>query len=97
MCFKNLPVEFDQQGNATLLKNIPNPYEYETVSLEGEQDKLKELLARNGFIKNVDFDPVTRVAGALAFHTVADLENRKILSTNSMATLFRGYEIILRS
>ena len=67
MCFKNLPIEFDQQGNATLLKDVPNPYDYNTTTLDGEQDKLKELLARNGFIKNVDFDPVTRVAGALAF------------------------------
>ena len=96
MCFKNLPIEFDQQGNATLLKDVPNPYDYKTTTLDGEQDKLKELLARNGFIKNVDFDPVTRVAGALAFHSVVDLENRKVLSTNSMATLFRGYEIILK-
>ena len=57
---------------------------------------MKELLARNGFIKNVDFDPVTRVAGALAFHSVVDLKKKKVLSTNSMATLFRGYEIILK-
>ena len=96
MCFKNLPIEFDQQGNATLLKDVPNPYDYNTTTLDGEQDKLKELLARNGFIKNVDFDPVTRVAGALAFHSVVDLKNREVLSTNSMATLFRGYEIILK-
>ena len=96
MCFKNLPIEFDQQGNATLIKDLPNPYDYKTENLDGEQDKLKELLARNGFIKNVDFDPVTRVAGALAFHSVVDLENRKVLSANSMATLFRGYEIILK-
>ena len=94
MCFKNLPIEFDQQGNATLLKDVPNPYDYNTTTLDGEQDKLKELLARNGFIKNVDFDPVTRVAGALAFHSVVDLKNREVLSTNSMATLFRGFEII---
>src|ERR687893_611277 len=74
MCFKNLPIEFDEQGNA----------------------KLKELLSRNGHIRRVDFDPVTRVAGALAFHTIVDLENRQVLETDSMATLFRGYEIILK-
>lgn len=96
MCFKNLPIEFDEQGNATLREGIANPYEYKTVALDKEQDKLKELLARNGYIKNVDFDPVTRVAGALAFHSVVDLKERKVLSTNSMATLFRGYEIILQ-
>ena len=96
MCFKNLPIEFDTQGNATLKEGVADPYGYKTTSLGEEQDKLKELLARNGFIKNVDFDPVTRVAGALAFHSVVDLKKKKVLSTNSMATLFRGYEIILK-
>ncbi|MFQ5651240.1 MAG: nickel-dependent hydrogenase large subunit [bacterium] len=96
MCFKNLPIEFDEQGNATLKEGVADPYAYKTTSLDEEQDKLKALLARNGFIKNVDFDPVTRVAGALAFHSVVDLKNRKVLSTNSMATLFRGYEVILK-
>lgn len=96
MCFKNLPIEFDDQGNAYLKEGVANPYAYDTVSLAPEQDRLKELLARNGFIKNVDYDPVTRVAGALAFHSVVDLQERKVLSSNSMATLFRGYEVILR-
>ncbi len=96
MCFKNLPVEFDDQGNAYLKEGVSDPYAYQSKSLHEEQDKLQELLARNGFIRNVDFDPVTRVAGALAFHSVVDLQERKVLSTNSMATLFRGYEVILR-
>lgn len=96
MCFKNLPIEFDEKGNAFLKEGVANPYSYQTVSLDQEQDKLKQLLAKNGFIKNVDYDPVTRVAGALAFHSVVDLQNRKVLSSNSMATLFRGYEVILR-
>lgn len=43
--------------------------------------------ARNGHIKSVDFDPVTRVAGALAFHSVVDLKERRVIETNSMATL----------
>ncbi|MCE7988156.1 MAG: cytochrome C [Caldilinea sp. CFX5] len=96
MCFKNLPIEFDAQGNAHLREGVANPYSYEVRSLADNEDKIKELLARNGFIKNVDFDPVTRVAGALAFHSVVDLQERKVISTNSMATLFRGYEVILR-
>lgn len=96
MCFKNLPIEFDAQGRAQLKDGVRNPYEYQTKSLATDEDKLRELLARNGYIKSVDFDPVTRVAGALAFHTVADLKEGKILSANSMATLFRGYEVILK-
>ncbi len=101
MCFKNLPVEFDEHGNASLKQGAANPWAYETKELapiespEGEE-KLHKLLARNGHIRRVDFDPVTRVAGALAFHTVVDLENRQVLETDSMATLFRGYEVILK-
>lgn len=96
MCFKNLPIAFDEQGNAYLKEGLSDPYEHKVVDLGIEQGKLKTLLEKNGFIRNVDYDPVTRVAGALAFHTVVDLEKRKVLSTNSMATLFRGYEVILK-
>lgn len=96
MCFEQLPVEFDSEGRATLKDGVRNPYAFETKSLGAEEDRIKQLLAQNGFIKSVDFDPVTRVAGALAFHTVVDLEKREVLSANSMATLFRGYEVILK-
>ena len=96
MCFKNLPIAFDKDGNAYLKEDVNNPYEYKVVDLGVEQDKLKTLMEKNGFIRSVDYDPVTRVAGALAFHSVVDLQKGKVLSTNSMATLFRGYEIILK-
>jgi hydrogenase large subunit len=49
-----------------------------------------------GHIKEISIDPVTRVAGALAFHAVVDLENRVVHDAHSMATLFRGYEVILK-
>ncbi|MHB8574507.1 MAG: nickel-dependent hydrogenase large subunit [Dehalococcoidia bacterium] len=96
MCFKNLPVEFDEQGRAFLREGVDDPYAYVTRSSDINGRGLEELLARNGHIKTVDFDPVTRVAGALAFHSVVDLRERKVLETNSMATLFRGYEVILK-
>src|SRR5207245_9988768 len=46
----------------------------------------------------IDFhiDPVTRVAGALAFHACVDLENDVITDAHSEAVMFRGYEVILR-
>src|SRR3954449_12705320 len=101
MCFKNLPIEFDASGNATLKAGATaDPFLYNETPvqtpLEDDPEKMRELLARNGHIRRVDFDPVTRVAGALAFHTVVDLDNREVLETASMATLFRGYEIILQ-
>jgi len=44
----------------------------------------------------VDFNPVSRVAGGLAFHTTVDLERGEVLEAGSMATIFRGYEVILQ-
>ncbi|MDP8908952.1 MAG: nickel-dependent hydrogenase large subunit [Chloroflexota bacterium] len=100
MCFKNLPIEFDAAGNATLKQGAADPYAYVETPLqtpiEDDPSRMKELFARNGAVRRVDFDPVTRVAGALAFHTVVDLENREVLETAAMATLFRGYEVILQ-
>src|SRR3954451_11965869 len=99
MCFKNLPIEFDEQGNARLKDGVANPYSYETKELfpiEDSPEKLQQLLQRNGHVRRVDFDPVTRVAGALAFHTVVDLDERQVHETDSIATLFRGYEVILK-
>ena len=43
----------------------------------------------------VDFNPVTRVAGALAFQTTVDVEGGQVLEAHALATLFRGYEVIL--
>ncbi len=43
----------------------------------------------------VDFDPVTRVAGALSFQTTVDLDSRRVLDASALATMFRGYEVIL--
>ena len=96
MCFENLPIEFDEHGNAHLRDGVRNPYSYVTRTLEERQDKLRELAVKNGQLADVDFDPVTRVAGALAFHSKVDLEAGDVLETNAMATLFRGYEVILR-
>ncbi len=48
-----------------------------------------------GDARRVDFDPVTRVAGALSFQTTVDIEGRQVLDASALATLFRGYEVIL--
>ena len=100
MCFKNLPIEFDAHGKPRLRAGEPDPFGTSgevLVSTERSlsHDKIEEMLARNGHIKNVDFDPVTRVAGALALHAVADLEGGRVIEARSMATLFRGYEVIM--
>lgn len=96
MCFKNLPIEFDAEGRPRLRPGVVDPYRYQVRSLAEEEERIAALLARNGYIRSVDFDPVTRVAGALAFHAVVDLRERRVLAANAMATLFRGYEVILK-
>ena len=96
MCLENLPIEFDKDGNARLKDGVPNPYSYITQTVEEREAFLTDLARKNGQLNDVDFDPVTRVAGALAFHTTVNLKDRKVVDTASMATLFRGYEVILR-
>ncbi|MFN2608410.1 MAG: nickel-dependent hydrogenase large subunit [Acidimicrobiales bacterium] len=101
MCFKTLPIEFDASGKAQLRGGIPDPY---SVTLtkpdvgttdEEREARVRRLVARNGHIKDLTMDPVTRVAGALAVHVTADLEQRRYLEAHSIATLFRGYEVLL--
>ncbi len=103
MCFKNLPVEFDDQGKPFLREGIRDPYGAGAAAPTGGSrqltaERVAELVRRNGHdgtVRPMDFDPVTRVAGALAFHTVADFPNRRIVEARSVATLFRGYEVIM--
>ena len=33
MCFKNLPVEFDEQGNARLKEGVADPFSYEVTEV----------------------------------------------------------------
>ena len=68
MCFKNLPVEFDDAGNARLKGGIPDPYSLtaarpEVALTDAErEEQIKRLMARNGHIREINMDPVTRVA-----------------------------------
>ncbi|MDQ3974860.1 MAG: nickel-dependent hydrogenase large subunit [Actinomycetota bacterium] len=101
MCFKNLPIAFDPTGNARLQVGVPDPFSVTTarpevtMTEEERQAKIHELMARNGHIKDHNMDPVTRVAGALALHVTADLEEGEFVDVHSQAPLFRGYEVIL--
>jgi hydrogenase large subunit len=101
MCFRNLPVEFDGSGNAHLREGIRNPYSVETAKPDvgktdaEREEQIQRLMAKNGHIKDLNMDPVTRVAGALAVHVTADTEAGEYLDAHSQATLFRGYEVIL--
>jgi hydrogenase large subunit len=101
MCFKTLPVDFAADGTATLRGGIPNPYDVTiakpdvTLSEAERRERIERLVARNGHIKDLNMDPVTRIAGALAVHVTADLDQGAYLDSHAQATLFRGYEVIL--
>ncbi|MDQ3461552.1 MAG: nickel-dependent hydrogenase large subunit, partial [Actinomycetota bacterium] len=99
MCFKNLPIEFDANGKASLREGVGDPYGYTATPTKGyvrRQDGPGAQLAAPPRLRDWSIDPVTRVAGALAVHTTLDLENRKAVDAYSRAMLFRGYEIILQ-
>jgi hydrogenase large subunit len=91
MCFKNLPIEFDAHGQARLRDE-----HWDELLTPRPNAGLPETLARGAQVRDFDIDPVTRVAGALSFHTVVDLEQRRVLEARTEATLFRGYEVILK-
>src|SRR5688572_16784831 len=92
MCFKNLPIRFDAHGRASLGEawDVPPPP-------GGDRDVALDALARGAHLRPFDIDPVTRVAGALSFHTVVDLEGRRVVEARTEAPLFRGYEVILKN
>ncbi len=91
MCFKNLPIEFDGHGRARLVGAV----EAFAVQRRDREDVL-DRLAGSAQLRPFDVDPVTRVAGALGFHTVVDLASRRVVDARTEATMFRGYEVILR-
>jgi hydrogenase large subunit len=93
MCFKHLPIEFDAHGNPRLKDNADGePFAVRAASPE----RALEKIAKGEHLREVNLDPVTRVAGALAFHAVVDLENRRVVEAHTQARIFRGYELILK-
>jgi len=99
MCFKNLPIEFDASGKATLKDGVGDPYSVSPAKPKGyvrRQEGPGAQLAAPPRLRDWNIDPMTRVAGALAIHCVLDLENRVAVEAHSRAMLFRGYELILQ-
>lgn len=93
LCFKNLPIEFDARGHARLRDALAvEPFAVEPAPA----DQALESVVRGAHLRTFDIDPVTRVAGALSFHTVVDLAARRVVEARTEATPFRGYEVILR-
>ncbi|GAC1376506.1 MAG: nickel-dependent hydrogenase large subunit [Acidimicrobiales bacterium] len=96
MCFKNLPIEFDANGKAQLRAGVADPYAVTKATPKEYVRKEGGGVLAPPKLRDWNIDPVTRVAGALAVHTVLDLQERKAVEAHSQAMLFRGYEIILK-
>ncbi|HWC11217.1 MAG TPA: nickel-dependent hydrogenase large subunit [Acidimicrobiales bacterium] len=99
MCFKNLPIEFDASGQARLREGVADPYAVTAAAPQGyvrRREGPGAKVAAPPRLRDWNIDPMTRVAGALAVHTVLDLENRTVVEAHSRAMLFRGYEVILQ-
>ncbi|HEX2062806.1 MAG TPA: nickel-dependent hydrogenase large subunit [Acidimicrobiales bacterium] len=99
MCFKTLPIEFDESGKARLREGVEDPWAVKAVQPKSYVRRREGPGAQTAApprLREWNIDPMTRVAGALAVHTVLDLENRKAVEAHSRAMLFRGYEIILQ-
>jgi hydrogenase large subunit len=90
MSFQNLPIALDPRGTGTLKGTGTDPYAIQ------HRARTPRGAGGNGHLRHVDFDPVTRVAGGLALHTVVDLEDRRMVEADCLATVFRGYEIVLQ-
>lgn len=104
MYFKNLPIEFDASGQATL-RGDGQPYPFARRSpggggavgvAEPGVHRAIEGMAERSALRSFDIEPVTRVSGALGFHTVIDFDQRRSLDARAGASLFRGYELILK-
>ncbi|MGH1428955.1 MAG: nickel-dependent hydrogenase large subunit [Arenicella sp.] len=72
---------------------VSNNHNKSTLNLSSALFNL--IQDKNNAIQQSPSDPLTRLGGSLAFHCSADLENRTVTETASMATLFRGYESLL--
>lgn len=87
MCFNRLPIEFDHSGRASLK---PGGW---AAAREADILAIGEA---TGDYREFTVAPVTRIAGAMDFHTRLDLANRRVVDARASAAAFRGYEVLLR-
>lgn len=91
MCFESLPIEFDDAGRARLADGADFG-----LGATPPRPLPAPLPTATGAVRDVSLDPVTRVAGALAFHVSIDTHGASVVDAHTQAVLFRGYEVILR-
>jgi hydrogenase large subunit len=85
MCFKNLPIEFDSHGRPHLIEDGTGF----AVERDRDHEDLVGAINRSA-VRDFNIDPVTRVAGALAFHLKIDLTARTIVDAPLPQPCFGG-------
>lgn len=90
MCFRHLPITFDEQGRATL-----GPDGWDAAKPPAATGAPEEPPSGPG-LKQIEIAPVTRIAGAMDFHATVDLRQRRAVDARASAAAFRGYEVVLR-
>ena len=106
---ENLPIAFDAEGRAWLQETgtfsvAPSKARGTAPPASATNGRASPSNGRpNGNAvatspRTAEFtiDPVTRIAGALAFHTRVDHEHGVVTEAHSEAVQFRGYELILK-
>jgi hydrogenase large subunit len=73
----------------------PNNYNYSRKNHSLSDPLVREIAQKNAASLKPSDDPLSRLGGCLAFHCTADLNEKKVTETASMATLYRGYEALL--
>src|SRR4026209_2309153 len=47
-------------------------------------------------VKEMSWDPVTRIVGSLGIHTEIDFDSREVLKCHSTSMIFRGFDIFMK-
>ena len=47
-------------------------------------------------VKEMSWDPITRIVGSLGIHTEIDFTNHQVLKCYSTSMIFRGFDIFMK-
>ena len=47
-------------------------------------------------VKEMSWDPITRIVGSLGIHTEIDFTNQQVLKCYSTSMIFRGFDIFMK-
>lgn len=51
---------------------------------------------QNVIVKEMSWDPITRIVGSLGIHTEIDFSNQKVNKCYSTSMIFRGFDIFMK-